>query len=134
MSDTNITGYLRYPVEMRFTANGKAISHFDIYDKDYGEWTKKQRVVCWELLGEAVNRELSESSKVFAKGYLKTRRWEGQDGESHEITELIANRVWELDDTPEEMSHPREIKFEVVTKFKPPEKLPNEIEPEELPF
>ncbi len=39
---------------------------------------------------------------MYVEGRLQTRNWEGQDGQKHYTTELIANTVTGLDPRPRE--------------------------------
>jgi single-stranded DNA-binding protein len=114
--NTQIIGFLRYNVDMKFTQDGNALANFTVYDTDHGEYKTKQRVIAWQELGETCNRELSFSSKVFIQGYYKNRSWVDKESQLHTVKEFIAQRVWELDNTPDEMSHAREIKYEEATK------------------
>jgi single-strand DNA-binding protein len=55
------------------------------------------RVVTWEKLAETCNQYLQRGSKVYVEGRLQTRSWDGEDGQKHYITEVIAGEVIMLD-------------------------------------
>jgi single-stranded DNA-binding protein len=116
---TTFTGYLRYEPDMKFTQWGKALTSFTLYDTLEKEYNRKLRIVAWDELGEACYRELGLMEKIHVKGYLKTRKWTDKTGNEQTITELTAQRVYELDGTLTEMNHPREIKYEINTKQAP---------------
>ena len=60
------------------------------------------RVVAWAALAERTAEYLRKGRKVYVEGRLQTRTWEGQDGQKHYTTELIANTVTPLDPRPRE--------------------------------
>ena len=106
------TGYIRYEPEMRFTPTGLALTKFTVYDTDAGEFGHKERVITWAELAEACNQNLFEGAKVLIKGKRKTRTWTAPDGELKTTEEFVAFRVWELDDTPDELKTAKEIIYE----------------------
>jgi len=88
-------------------------------------------VVAWNKLAEQCNQFLTKGRLVYAEGRLRTRTWEGQDGQKHYRTEIIANRVTFLDrqalaSLPEERVEEAEEKVE--------EAEVGELEPEDIPF
>jgi len=91
--------------EMRFTPNGNPVTSFRVatnrvYTTPDGERKQETEwfsVVAWNRLAENCNQFLTKGQRVYAEGRLHTRTWEGQDGQKHSRTELIANRVLFLD-------------------------------------
>ncbi len=100
--------------EMRYTANGRAVTTFSVASSrnftgpegDRREETEWFRVVAWEKLAEQCSQFLQKGRKVYVEGRLQTRQWEGQDGQKHYTTELIANTVTGLDPRPRDESAP----------------------------
>jgi single-strand DNA-binding protein len=43
---------------------------------------------------------LTKGQRAYVEGRLRTRSWEGQDGQRHSRIEIIANRVLFLDKRP----------------------------------
>ena len=111
-NETSITGFLRYPPEMKYTANGIALTTFTIYDTDDKEYKRKQKVVVWAELAEKCYEKLFESAKVFIKGYLKPNVWTDKFGVEQFTTDLVAKRIWELDDQEDEMNRAKELTTE----------------------
>lgn len=66
---------------------------------------------------------------VYAEGRLRTRTWEGQDGQKHYRTEIIASRVTFLD-RQASAALPEEKVEEKVEE----EAEVGELEPEDIPF
>ena len=110
MATENIIGFLSYDPELRFTWEAKALCTFNLYDTEQGEYNKRDRIVAWEELGERCAEELFESSKVFIKGKRSTRTYTNNEGETKSYEQVTAYRVFELDNTPQEMNNAREIK------------------------
>lgn len=95
-----IVGRLGADPEMRYTANGKAVTSFSVAtDSGYGErkTTEWFRCIAWEKTAEAVAQYVRKGSLVMAVGRMQTRSWEDQQGQKRSTTELIADRVQFLD-------------------------------------
>jgi len=91
--------------EMRFTPAGHPVTSFSVATNrtinTQGAEPKKEtewfNVVAWEKLAEQCNQFLAKGRLVYVEGRLQTRSWDGQDGQKHYKTEVIANRVMPLD-------------------------------------
>lgn len=99
-----LIGNLGADPEMRFTANGTAVTSFRIAvsrvfvtDGERKEETEWVSIVTWAKLAEHVNQYLTKGRKVYVEGRLQTRSWEGQDGQKRYRTEVIAQDVQFLD-------------------------------------
>jgi single-strand DNA-binding protein len=111
--------------EMRYTPNGKAVTSFRMAtnyryngpDGERREETEWFRVSVWGKQAESCNQFLSKGRRVYVEGRLRSRNWEGQDGQMRTSLEVSANRVIFLDRAA-------------------PASLPEEgeLEPEDLPF
>jgi single-strand DNA-binding protein len=118
--------------EMRFTPNGNAVTSFRIatnrvYTTSEGERKQETEwftVVTWRKLAESCNQFLTKGQRVYVEGSLRTRVWEGQDGQRRSRVEVVANRVLFLDK-------------QAVTTFPGDDnaiEIADEVEPEDLPF
>jgi single-strand DNA-binding protein len=111
--------------EMRYTPNGRAVTSFRMAtnyrysgpDGERKEETEWFRVSVWGKQAESCNQFLSKGRRVYVEGRLRSRNWEGQDGQMRTSLEVSANRVIFLDRTAA-ASLPEE----------------GELEPEDLPF
>lgn len=91
--------------EMRFTPNGNPVTSFNIavsrnYTTREGERRQETEwftVVAWNRLAETCNQFLTKGRRAYVEGRLRTRTWEGQDGQRRFRNEVIANRVVFLD-------------------------------------
>ena len=97
-----IIGHLGADPEMRYTANGNAVTNFSVATsrkwtpKDGGEQreeTEWHRVVAWNKLAEICAQYLTKGRLVFVEGRMQTRSWDGDDGQKHYMAELIAENV-----------------------------------------
>jgi single-strand DNA-binding protein len=87
--------------EMRYTANGKAVATFSVasnrtYTDPSGERHEETdwfNIVAWEKLAEQCSQFLQKGRQVYVEGRLQTRSWEGQDGQKHFRTEVVAQSV-----------------------------------------
>ena len=111
--------------EMRYTPSGKAVTSFRMAtnyryigsDGERKEETEWFRVSVWGKQAESCNQFLSKGRRVYVEGRLRSRNWEGQDGQMRTSLEVSANRVIFLDRAAP-VSLPEE----------------GELEPEDLPF
>ena len=100
-----IIGNVGTDPEMRFTPNGNPVTSFRVatnwvYTTPEGERKQETEwftVVAWNRLAENCNQFLTKGQRVYAEGRIRTRAWEGQDGQRRSRSEVIANRVLFLD-------------------------------------
>ncbi|MSQ15247.1 MAG: single-stranded DNA-binding protein [Dehalococcoidia bacterium] len=123
-----IIGNVGREPEMRFTANGTAVTTFTVavnrvgggQDNERREETEWFRIVTWEKLAENCNQYVSKGKRLYVEGRLQTRSWEGNDGQKRYTTELVASNVIFLD-----RRDPSGAAGEEVSE---------DIEPDDLPF
>jgi len=100
-----IIGNLGGDPEMRFTPSGSPVTSFNVatnwsYNSTDGERKEETEwftIVAWNRLAETCNQFLTKGQKVYAEGRLRSRTWDGQDGQKHTRIEVIASRVIFLD-------------------------------------
>ncbi|MFQ6019877.1 MAG: single-stranded DNA-binding protein [Dehalococcoidia bacterium] len=91
--------------EMRYTADGKAVTTFRVAanfnfttpEGERREETEWFQVVAWQKLAEQCGQFLQKGRRVYVEGRLRTRSWDTPDGQRRYRTEVIANRVLFLD-------------------------------------
>lgn len=91
-----LIGNLTRDPELRFTPQGTAVCTFSIAtnrtyvsDGERKEEADFHRVVSWNKLAELCNQLLKKGNRVFVSGRLQNRNWEGQDGQSRQVTEIV---------------------------------------------
>jgi single-strand DNA-binding protein len=97
-----LVGNLGADPETRYTASGAAITNIRLAtseswrDKQTGEnqeRTEWHRVVFFSRLAEIAGEYLRKGSQVYVEGSLRTRKWQGQDGQDRYTTEIVANEM-----------------------------------------
>ena len=112
-----LVGNLGADPETRYTANGAAITNIRIAtseswrDKQTGEnqeRTEWHRVVFFSRLAEIAGEYLRKGSQVYIEGSLRTRKWQGQDGQDRYTTEIVANEMQMLGGRGEAAARPQQ--------------------------
>ncbi|HCF2191707.1 single-stranded DNA-binding protein [Pseudomonas aeruginosa] len=86
--------------ETRYMPNGNAVTNITLAtseswkDKQTGqqqERTEWHRVVFFGRLAEIAGEHLRKGSQVYVEGSLRTRKWQGQDGQDRYTKEIIVD-------------------------------------------
>lgn len=134
-----IIGNLTRDPDLRYTPGGHAVCSFGVATNrvwqtaggEQKESVEFHNVVAWNKLAEICSQLLSKGRKVYIKGRLQTRSWEGQEGVKRYRTEIVAEDMVVLD------SRPAAAKQGEPSAEKPPAKEPpvkekkKEVEDEE---
>ncbi len=101
-----LIGNLGADPETRFMPSGGAVTNVRLAtseswkDRQSGqmqERTEWHRVVFFNKLGEIAGEYLKKGSKVYIEGSIRTRKWQGQDGQDRYTTEIVASEMQMLD-------------------------------------
>ena len=101
-----LVGNLGQDPETRYLPSGNAVTNINVAttdswkDRQTGqqqERTEWHRVVMFNKLGEIAGQYLKKGSKVYIEGSLRTRKWQGQDGQDRYTTEIVASEMQMLD-------------------------------------
>ncbi|MES9843387.1 MAG: single-stranded DNA-binding protein [Candidatus Sedimenticola sp. PURPLELP] len=101
-----LIGNLGADPETRYMPSGGAVTNVRLAtsetwkDKNTGETqerTEWHRVVFFNRLGEIAGEYLKKGSKIFVEGSIRTRKWQGQDGQDRYTTEIVGNEMQMLD-------------------------------------
>ncbi len=101
-----LIGNLGADPETRYMPSGGAVTNINLAtsdtwkDKQTGEQkerTEWHRVVFFNRLAEIAGEYLRKGSKVYIEGSLRTRKWQGQDGQDRYTTEIVAGEMQMLD-------------------------------------
>ncbi len=105
-----LVGNIGADPETRYMPSGDAVTNVNIAtseswkDKQSGqmqERTEWHRVVFFNRLAEIAGEYLKKGSKVYIEGSLRTRKWQGQDGQDRYTTEIVAGELQMLDSRPD---------------------------------
>jgi single-strand DNA-binding protein len=96
-----LVGNLGADPETRYMPSGDAITTIrlattDRYKDKSGEQqerTEWHRVVFFGKLAEIAGEYLKKGRSVYVEGTLRTRKWQGQDGQDRYTTEIVANEM-----------------------------------------
>ena len=86
--------------ETRYMPNGNAVTNITLAtseswkDKNTGQQqdrTEWHRVVFFGKLAEIAGEYLRKGSQVYVEGALRTRKWQGQDGQDRYTTEIVVD-------------------------------------------
>jgi single-strand DNA-binding protein len=95
-----LIGNLGKDPEVRYLPNGNPVASVTLAtseswkDRETGqpqERTEWHRVVFFGKLAEIAGQYLKNGSKVYVEGSLRTRKWQGQDGQDRYTTEIVCD-------------------------------------------
>ena len=101
-----LIGRLGADPEIKQMVNGKSVARLSLAtsqtwkDKTSGEpqeRTEWHRVVFFNRLAEIAGEYVKKGSKLYVEGSLRTRKWQGQDGQDRYTTEIVASEMQMLD-------------------------------------
>ena len=100
-----IIGNTGRDAELRFTANGTAVSDFSVAVNSRrrgqsGEWEEETEWFNITLFGdraERISQYITKGKQIYVEGRLQTRNWDDDQGVRHYRTEVIANNIEFLD-------------------------------------
>ncbi|MFH1552299.1 MAG: single-stranded DNA-binding protein [Candidatus Omnitrophota bacterium] len=107
-----LMGNLTRDPELRYVPSGSAVANFTVavnrvYKDSSGE--KKEdvsfiRVVVWGKIAEVCGEYLTKGRPVLVEGRLKSRAWEGQDGQKRSALDVVATSVQFIGAKPDKAS------------------------------
>lgn len=101
LNRVEIMGNLGADPEMRYSPTGRAVTNFRVavnrrWRDSEGQPQQKVewfRVVVWGRQAEIANQYLSKGAPVYVSGRLQTRSFEGSDGQTRYMTELVGREL-----------------------------------------
>jgi single-strand DNA-binding protein len=97
-----LIGNLGADPEVRYLSNGTTVANFRMatsenrVNRSSGEKTtvtEWHRVVAFGRLAEICGEYLNKGKQVYVEGRIRTRSWEGKDGNRRYTTEIVANQM-----------------------------------------
>ncbi len=97
-----LVGNLGREPEVRYSPEGAAMCTINLAttsqwkDRNTGdrrEETEWHRVVFYNRLAEIAGEYLRKGRSIYVEGRLKTRKWQGQDGQDRYTTEIVAEHM-----------------------------------------
>lgn len=96
-----IIGHLGRDPEMRYTPSGRPVTTFSVAttrnwktaEGERRESTEWFTIVAWGSLAEICKEHLVKGQQVYIEGRLQTRRWDDDDGNKRQATEIVAREM-----------------------------------------
>jgi len=88
--------------ELRYMASGTPQCKFSLAvnnrrrNQQTNEWednTEWFNILIWGDMAERVSQYITKGKQLYVEGRLQTRSWDGDDGQKHYMTEVVANTV-----------------------------------------
>lgn len=111
MNSANLVGRLTKDVELRYTQAGKAVASFTVaINRGFGKDNEADFISCvaWEKTAENMAQYTGKGSQVGITGRIQTRRYENKDGQTVNVTEVVANMVEFIGNKAEQADKPRQ--------------------------
>ena len=111
-----LIGNLTRDPELRYIPSGTAVAGFDLainrpYLTQSGEKKEETsfiKIVVWARRAEVCAEYLKKGSPVFVEGRMRSRSWEGKDGQKRSTVEVIASNVQFLRSSPRVNAAPQQ--------------------------
>jgi single-strand DNA-binding protein len=105
LNKVSLIGNMTRDPEIKYTSSGAALCSFGIAtnrswkdsDGELREEAEFHNLVAWNNMAEICYQLLAKGMKVYIEGSLRTRSWEGDDGNKRYRTEIKVNEMILLD-------------------------------------
>ena len=91
MWKTEFEGHLGRDLEMKYLADGMAVTSFSVavnWPEKGAAKTEWIRCSAWRGLAEKTNEELNKGDLVRIRGTIRTRKWQRENGETEKSVEV----------------------------------------------
>ncbi|MFC1653287.1 single-stranded DNA-binding protein [Patescibacteria group bacterium] len=97
-----LIGNLTRDPELRYTPQGTAVCTFGLATNrswqpsdgsERQEETEFHRIVAWSKLAEICSQILSKGRKAYVEGRIQNRKWQTQEGQDRETTEIVIDSM-----------------------------------------
>lgn len=101
INQATLIGRMGQDPEIRYTPGGDAVANISLAtseswkDKQTGEKqerTEWHRVTMFGKVAEIVGQYCNKGTMLYVEGKLRTRKWQGQDGQDRYTTEILVDR------------------------------------------
>ena len=80
--------------EASATKAGKSVANFSVATQGFkDDETTWHKVVVWDKLADSCVKYLAKGRQVYVEGRIQNRTFEGKNGDTKYITEIVANEV-----------------------------------------
>lgn len=97
-----LIGNLTRDPELRYTPTGTAVCTFGLATNrswvpsdgsERQEETEYHRIVAWSKLAEICSQILTKGRKIYVEGRIQNRKWQTQEGQERETTEIVIDNM-----------------------------------------
>lgn len=95
MNKASLTGRLVRDIELRKTTTGKSSANFKIAVKRPGKDLPSDfiQIQAWERTADFMKNYVKQGDLIGVEGRISTRTYEDLHGQTHYVTEIIADRI-----------------------------------------
>ena len=99
LNRTVLVGRLTRDPDLRYTPNGKAVANFNIaVNRPFKDQNGENQAdfingVAWGKQAESLANYMKKGSQIGVDGRLQSRTYEGQDGKTVYVTEVVADSI-----------------------------------------
>lgn len=94
MNIVNLMGRLTKDPELRKTQSGKSIASFRLAVRRDADNTDYIACVAWNNTAEFIERYFHKGNMLAITGHISTREYTDNDGKTHQITEVVAEKAY----------------------------------------
>lgn len=115
MNNVTLYGRITKDVEVRTTGAGLKVTNFTLAvdrnmpktdDNDERQTADFIPCVAWRNTAEFLEKYSQKGARMIVQGKIQTRTWEDEEGDTHYVTEVLADSV-KLIDWKEEQKKPK---------------------------
>lgn len=137
-----LIGHLGDEIKMHYFEGGNSIGRFPLATND--SYTNRQtgekvtntewhNIVVRNKLAEICEKYLSKGDRVYCEGRIKTRQWQGEDGQNRYSTEIHVVEMTFLS-TKKDLNSPQQPAAPQAQVQQQVQEPPKSVEDDDLPF
>lgn len=99
LNEIILQGRLTTDPELKVTSNNKPVTSFSIaVERDFSTDGEKEtdfiNIVAWNNTAEFINKYFTKGKQIIVRGSLRVRKWQTENGEKRNTTEVLAEKVY----------------------------------------
>lgn len=123
-----LIGNLTRDPELRYTPTGTAVCTFGLATNrswvpsdgsERQEETEYHRIVAWSKLAEICAQILAKGRKIYVEGRIQNRKWQTQEGQERETTEIVIDNMIALGAPTKGTAGFEQVEYDVSSEVAP---------------
>ena len=99
LNEIILQGRLTKDPELKMTTTNKPVASFSLaVERDFSTGDEKEtdfiNIVAWNNTAEFVTKYFTKGKQMIVKGSLRTRKYQTDNGENRNVTEVLADKVY----------------------------------------